>query len=229
MKILILSAFEPEIAPLQRSFATTGASIGNIKYSFCEYREHKLNFALTSIGTVFAASVMSVLCQALQPDLVIFIGTAGGIDKCLKIGDIVIVDRAIDIDLHGVHDAIIDTPFAESIINPHHNESMPREYMTSQSLVNKQENFHGLAVTSNYFPAPSFVFEKIKSFNPMMIDMESSAIAQVGWLLNVNTIIVRCISNILNDNGKDDDIATAGVNLCGEKLARWVIGHLHTI
>ena len=69
----------------------------------------------------------------------------------------------------------------------------------------------GTVVSSNSFPAPKELFDKIKDKNPDSIDMETSAFYQVAWLLKIPSLAVRGISNVLNQNGIDDKIHQSDV------------------
>lgn len=60
----------------------------------------------------------------------------------------------------------------------------------------------------------------IKSLNPLAIDMESSALYQLGWLFNVPVIAIRGISNLLDTDGADENIDKSDVPLAAQNAAK---------
>lgn len=61
---------------------------------------HKIIISIAGIGTCASAITTTILCETLEPDLIIFFGGAGGLHAEKKIGDLVLATQVIDVDLH---------------------------------------------------------------------------------------------------------------------------------
>lgn len=230
MKLLFLSAFPNELQSLKDLLNNANRRIGTIdqlSYEYQSYQAHEIYFSYTGIGTAATGLVLATLNQHLHPDLTIFIGTAGGISKQLHIGDIVIANEAIDIDIYNMHNEIKNTPFASALLNPHTQKEIPIAYQAGAILetVSKIKNFGNLNIfidrigTSNHFPTPTFMFDTIKQLHIAAIDMESSVFYQASWLLGMKTLVIRAISNLIDDKGEDPNLHESKISLCADNLA----------
>ncbi|GAB2225234.1 hypothetical protein Droror1_Dr00006025 [Drosera rotundifolia] len=140
-----------------------------------------------SVGTVSAALVTYASIQALQPDLIINAGTAGGFKaKGAAIGDVFLVsevafhDRRIPIpvfDLYGVG-------LREALSTPNLVKEVDLKVgrlSTGDSLVTTPHD--ELAITAN---------------DATLKDMEGAAVAYVADLLKVPAIFVKAITDIVD-------------------------------
>lgn len=216
-KTLILSALvEEQNYYFQHLKINRTEKIGFVTVSIVQTETTALYLALTGMGTTNAALVLGTLATAIDFDAIFFSGTCGGIAADLKIGDVVIVDDAFDADIFTVHDEVQGTPFEPALIHPHKQEMTPRFYpATLKNLINIEMNFpiyNGRAATSNHFPSPPAFFEIIKAQHAVIIDMETSVIYQYAWLTNTPCLVVRGVSNLLNEAGGDDHAADADVS-----------------
>lgn len=232
MKILFLSAFPPELQSLKNLLSNTQRQldkVGGLSYEYQTYKNHDIYFSYTGIGTAAAGLVLASLTQHLQPDLVVFIGTAGGVANHLKIGDLIIASEVVDIDIYNLHDAVKNTPFESSLINPHTQKPIPQvyagNYILKQAInISPSMNinlFIDRIGTTNYFPSPTFMFDTIKKLNITAIDMESAVFYQASWLLGINTLVIRAVSNLLDSKGDDPNIHESNVSLCADNLASY--------
>ncbi len=239
MRILILSAFPEEMSNFIKRFSNLETiQLNSVRVQYCQYYESQIYFAFTGMGTVCAGVLMGLMKQAIDPDIVIFMGTAGGIANHLKIGDVIIARIAVDVDIFYLHSRVKGTPFEQALLNPINQKSTPEVYSAGRILdlmhgLNLERDYYlGTVATSNYFPAPEAAFKIIKQLGVLSIDMESSAIYQAGWLLNMDTIVIRSISNMLDEHGTDDQIEAAPIDQCAENLAKCaitVLDHLLSI
>src|SRR3990167_3981740 len=191
MNILILSAFPEEQDYYKKTLHPQAAlKIGFIEVISCQTDSATIYLATTGMGTINAALVLATLAAHLKPDAVFFSGTAGAIDPQLNVGDVVVGQDALDADILSIHGAVVGTPFEGALINPNKQEKTPQIYSANEwllkfatlPLASRYCLFHGRIATSNYFPAPKELFEQIKANHSMVIDMESAAIYQFGWL-----------------------------------------------
>lgn len=237
MNILILSAF-PEEQDYYKKILNFNKSltIGFTKVLLCQSKHTNIYLATTGMGTINAALVTATLALHLNLYAIFFSGTAGAICPQLNIGDVVIGESAFDADILSVHDTVIGTPFEGALINPNNNKKTPRIFSANATLLkiaippkNFQHGvFYGKIATSNHFPAPISIFEQIKALNPMVIDMESAAIYQFGWLTKLPVLVIRCVSNKLNENGVDDNVNNSDIS-SSDNAAKLVISCIERI
>ncbi len=237
MNILILSAFPEEQDYYKKTLLSqTSFNIKFIEVISCHTASATIYLATTGMGTTNAALVLATLATHLTLDAVFFSGTAGAIDPKLNIGDVVVGQDAFDADILSIHDAVIGTPFESALINPNKKEKTPRVYsgnewlLTSATLplASRYSLFHGRIATSNHFPAPKELFDQIKEKNSMVIDMESAAIYQAGWLTQLPVLAVRAVSNKLDDQGGDDEVDRSDIK-SSDHAAKQVLHCIETI
>lgn len=236
MNILVLSAFPAEQDYYKKNLHPQVLSkIGLIEVITCQTASATIYLATTGMGTINAAIVLATLAVELKPDAVFFSGTAGAIDPELNIGDVVVGQDAFDADILSIHDTIIGTPFEKALIHPNKKEKTPQIYSGNAwllksailSLAPPYRLFHGRIATSNHFPAPKALFNQIKK-NALVIDMESAAIYQFGWLTQLPVLVVRAVSNKLDDLGVDKEVDSADIS-SSDHAAKLVLHCIETI
>lgn len=220
MNILILSAFPEEQDYYKKTLPPhTSLKIGFIEVILCQMDSATIYLATTGMGTINAALVLATLAAHVKPDAVFYSGTAGAIDTKLNRGDVVVGLNAFDADILSIHDAVIGTPFEGALINPNNKQKTPQIYSANEWLLksatlpqaSQYSLFHGSIATSNHFPAPKELFEQIKANNALVIDMESAAIYQFGWLTQLPVLVVRAVSNQLDEQGADDEVDSSDI------------------
>jgi adenosylhomocysteine nucleosidase len=184
-----------------------------------EYNNSKILVSYTGLGTTFAASLMTLVHHCFRPSYILLLGTAGGIDPKLKLRDVIIAEKAFEAEIQEAFTALKGTPFESCLTHPLNNKQLPKQYSADKELLQIASDidslhtiYKGSVISSNSFPAPKELFERIKSESPYSIDMETSAFYQIGWLLNARVLAIRGISNLLNSDGTDDN-----VHLCDVK------------
>jgi adenosylhomocysteine nucleosidase len=152
---------------------------------------------LSGIGKVSAAAMTSYVVLTYKPSLIINIGSAGGLDNSLKIGDIVVASMCayhdFDITSFG-HEMSYEKGWyvfkaQEDLLKKINTLDNPRIHM-------------GPMVCGDQFIHEVRLFEQMKSrFNNVLAtDMESTAVAHVATLHNVPWIIARSISDLVFDH-----------------------------
>lgn len=213
----ILSSLPEELVYITNKFKElyTQIEIDGVKFSIFDYKNNKILVSAVGIGTTFAASMLTLIHATFHPKIVIYCGVAGGIDPNLKICDVVIAEKAFEAEIQNIFQTIKNTPFETSLINPAKNLAFPASYLANQDLLTAIKEIiyppdvkicTGTVVTSNSFPAPKELFPNIKECNAIAIDMETSALYQVAWILNIPIIAIRGISNMLSRDGTDENI-----------------------
>lgn len=239
MRIVILSAFQEELTSITRLFPTlTPTMVSKCHCLTGRWRDNELILSLVGIGTNAAAITTTILCEKLEPDLIIFCGVAGGLKPDQRIGDIVLASKIIDTDLHQLPAFLQGTPYESALIDPHTSTPVAFEYSLHSSLQTLMDSFYfeglkpGFIASSNIFPAPKSVFPQIQALNCSAIEMESAGMYKAAALYQVPVITVRAISNLLDAMGNDLGTAPDALKICGEKLAACLVqllSHIKTL
>jgi uncharacterized protein len=216
----ILAAMPEELEFFTQQFSGLNhieITIESCSFHLYDYQNYKILIAATGIGTAFAASAFTFIHLYFNPTYFLITGTAGGIHPQLKLRDVVIVEKAFEAEMQDIFTLVKDTPFESCLTNPLNNQPFPQHYSASSELLSICNTLHfsdinlyqGTVTSSNAFPAPKELFEKIKRWHPYCIDMETSAFYQIAWLLNAKVLAIRGISNLLNSDGSDDKVHEA--------------------
>jgi adenosylhomocysteine nucleosidase len=157
---------------------------------------------LSGIGKVSAASMASYVILTYKPTLVINIGSAGGLDNSLKIGDIVVASMC------AYHDFDITSFGHEMSYEKGWYVFKAQDALLEKVNTLKLPQLHvGPMVCGDQFIHEISLFEQMKTrFKDVLAtDMESTAIAHVASLYNVPWIIARSISDLVFD--QDNHVA----------------------
>ncbi len=225
MKILILSAFHDEA----RSFIATlqdirEVTLGKRKCLQGRVGEHDVYVSFSGIGTTSAAATTTALCERLNPDCILLCGSAGGLTAGQKTGDLVIGESIVDIDLFTLPKALTGTPYEPCLTDPHLDKALDLEFAphplflevcagTTLESVSK-----GKIVTSNTFPAPPDAFKTILSLGCNAIEMESTGVLNAAKHYDIPVMVIRAISNSLDDDGKDLGTPATALSTCADRI-----------
>lgn len=176
MKIGIIVALETELHALQ------AAGVENV--------------VLAGIGKVNAACAATKLILEEHPDCIINSGVAGGIDKCLNVGDFVIGNQ------FAYHDVWCGEGNLRGQV-----QGLPQRFNADEALLKvartlKSEHFaiyEGLIATGDQFLTTLEEDAKVKALYPdaLACDMESASIAQVCHRFGVPFLALRAISDVV--------------------------------
>ncbi len=240
--IAIFTAISEELLyykELLAEFTVSNITINNFTFPVYQVNGFKVLLSETGLGTAFAASILTFVHQNFTPNYVFMSGTAGAINSKLNLCDVIIAENAFEAEIQNVFPSVLGTPFESCLIHPLKNKKFPANYPASNKLLNIAKNnkekgediYFGDVVTSNNFPAPTHLFEDIKSLNPLSIDMETSSFYQTAWLFGIEALAIRSISNILNIDGTDDHIDksdVAGSSKAAAVATMKIVGELIT-
>jgi adenosylhomocysteine nucleosidase len=157
---------------------------------------------LSGIGKVSAAAMASYVILKFQPSLIINIGSAGGLDNSLKIGDIVVASMC------AYHDFDI-TSFGHEMSY----EKGWYVFKANSTYLDKIKNLGlpqlhvGPMVCGDQFIHEEVLFRKMQDrfIGVLATDMESTAIAHVASTYNIPWVIARSISDLVFD--QDNHVA----------------------
>jgi adenosylhomocysteine nucleosidase len=198
-KIGILGAMDEEVALLK-------ASLNDLKetqWKHLTFFEGMLNgmevvLVKCGIGKVAAGIATAVLIEQYAPDAVVNTGSAGGFDKNLDIGDLVIASHVIhhDVDL---------THFGYKLGQC---AGMPEDYRCDETLmaaasnaangITSLQSTTGLICTGDAFIGSDDAVAALRTNFPDMkaVEMEGAAIGQTCHLLGTPFLVIRSLSDI---------------------------------
>lgn len=195
----IIGAMEEEVLTLKdkmdirevRSIASLDFFIGEIKRQRCVV-------VRGGIGKVNSAVCAQILIDVFHVDAIINTGVAGALHKDLEIGDVVISREAIqhDVDAREFGYELGEIPRMDTSAfkSDEHLIDIARR---SCDVLSSTTNIYVERIVSGdqFVASTEKKHEIIKNFNPYCTEMEGAAIAQVGYLNKVPTLIIRSISD----------------------------------
>jgi len=233
----ILSAMPEELEFYSDYFSSAKSwtkKVNHLEFKVYQYENSRILLGCTGLGTAFASSIITLIHSHFHPEYLFLSGTAGGIHPDLRLCDVVIAENAFEAEIQGIFPAVKNTPFEGCLIHPLKKQPFPDIYSADPELIQTALSLHsgikcGNVVTSNTFPAPQELFDRIKDRNPWSIDMETSALYQTAWLLGIKALAVRGISNLLNSDGSDDNVDKSDIKGSSEAAAKVVIHLLESL
>lgn len=194
MKLGIITAMSSEQKQLANQLSErTECKIGPFSYIEGKINNNSVVLMQCGIGKVNAAAGTVEMIRNFKPDCVISTGVAGGIDKCLKVMDVVVSSNIV------YHDVWCGEGNAYGQI-----QGLPLFFEGNKTLleaalsVDTGTPIHGgLICTGDKFITDRSELDEIKSNFPegLAVDMESASIAQVCHLYDIPFISFRIISD----------------------------------
>ncbi len=158
---------------------------------------------LCGVGKVSSAACTQALILKYHPDLILNVGVAGGIDKNISIGDIVIADFVVQHDFDA-------SPFPgrkKGEISDLNLIKIPcSKWITDKLLVCSQKitdvNLHtGTILTGDQFiNSKEKLYELKNEFGGKACEMEAGSIGHVCYLNKTDFGIIRSISDNADEN-----------------------------
>jgi len=219
MIIGIIGAMQQEIKLLTESMKIKETkTIGMREYYIGELFEKEVVLVFSKCGKVAAASTVTTLIEIFKVNLVIFTGVAGGADKALNIGDIIIADKLVQHDmdasaLPGFRRFEIPLLGIDTFMASDKMVSLAR--ISAQQYISKymKDDVSQCDLAEFNISTPNVVVgtvasgdqfvadgKKVNSLaneinNLKCIEMEGAAVAQVCYEHNVDYIVFRVISD----------------------------------
>lgn len=192
-KIAVITAMQSEFDAVKSIYNFSGDS----QFAKANVYDKEIILMKAGMGKVNGALAAYKACQ-MGVDLVINTGLAGGIDKSLEQGDVILADKVCYHDVYcGEGNAIGQV------------QDLPLDFISPQAIVQKilQAAPHfkcGLTVTGDQFLTDANRLQEIKKQFPkaLAVDMESAAMAQTCYLNNVQFLSLRIISDVVGKAGQ---------------------------
>lgn len=216
--IAVVGAMEQEIELLRESMPNVKhVSFGKFSAYEGELAGKRMVLVLSGIGKVNAAVSTSWVIHQFAPDCIINTGSAGGLGKGLKVGDVVIGETVAhhDVDVTAFGYVWGQVP------------QLPAAFASDENLIRQAEKaaqvFEGAAVTQGLivsgdrFVHSSEGVAEIRSHFPEVkaVEMEAAAIAQTCHQLEVPFVIIRAVSDSADEKADisfEEFLKTAAVS-----------------
>jgi len=203
MTIGIIGAMDEETQEISKYMTLqNNIYIGSIHFMAGSIEGVETVIVQSGIGKVNSSIACAILIEKYNPDLIINIGSAGGIGKEKNIGDIVISNR---VRYHDVDATVIGCTRGQIPLHPEY-------YEADKNLVNITETAVESAGLGRYFTGEilsgdTFVSSEkltktlIKDYpDTIAVEMEAGGLAQCCHILNKPFIIIRALSDIAGNN-----------------------------
>lgn len=171
------------------------------------------------VGKVNAARVCQIISDNFELDLIINVGSAGGLNENLNIGDIVLGERLVQ------HDFDVTAFGREKGFIPETGKLFESDTNLLEKCKNikidNQKIIFGTIASGDVFLTDTILKEKIKQdFDASCVEMEGAAIAQVCTLNNIPFLVIRSISDI--PNGKNEIDFNEYLKLASKNCANFI-------
>lgn len=204
--IAIIGAMDEEIQSLKPQFENMQTlEVAGFNFFYGHINGKSVVLLQSGIGKVNAAIGTTILLETFKPKYVINTGSAGGFDKDLSVGDIVISDEVCyhDVDVTAFNYVMGQVP------------QMPARFKADENLIKVAQSLEtlkdvktvtGLIATGDIFMNNPVKVEETRQHFPTMqaCEMEAAAIAQTCHRYNTPFIIFRSLSDIA---GKESNIS----------------------
>ncbi|MGO2233932.1 5'-methylthioadenosine/S-adenosylhomocysteine nucleosidase [Marinomonas sp. UCMA 3892] len=152
----------------------------------------------SGIGKVNAAVSTTLLLSQFEPEYVINIGSAGGFDPELQVGDVVISDQVVhhDVDVTGFGYLMGQVPNMPATYAA--DETLVAEAKAALQKVTQVQAKVGLIGTGDSFMNDPVRVEAVRALFPELVavEMEAAAVAQVCFKFGTPFVVVRSLSDI---------------------------------
>lgn len=200
MKAGIIGAMEPEVAKLKAQLQNAN-SIEHAGFTFYEGQLNGNDVVIvqSGIGKVAASVATVLMIQLFKPDYIVNTGSAGGFEKSLKVGDIVISSevRYHDVDVTAFGYEVGQIPGNPAAYLPHPVLVEAAELAVTHLSADIKAITAQITTGDTFMTAEADIAKAQQNFPQMAaVEMEGAAIAHTCHLLHVPFVIIRSLSDI---------------------------------
>lgn len=215
MKIGIIAAMEQEIRLLKEKLKNKRETIvANQTFYEGEIGSSSVVMVQSGIGKVNAAIATTLLITLFEASTVINTGSAGGIGKNLKVGDLVL---STDLSYNDADARAFGYAYGQIPQMPERYEADKEtvSLLKKSALESGWDVRHGLIVTGDSFISDKNTISEIQSHfsDALVTEMEGTAVAQTCFQFKVPFVVVRAVSDVADEKASisfNDFIETAG-------------------
>ncbi len=195
----LIGAMDEEVAVIKAWMTDVREqSIAGCDFFVGQFEGKDVVLLKSGIGKVNAAVSTTLLLSEFTPEYVINIGSAGGFDPDLQVGDVVISDQVVhhDVDVTAFGYAMGQVP------------NMPATFSADPQLVEQAKHALlsvtqvqakvGLIGTGDSFMNDPVRVDAVRTIYPdlVAVEMEAAAVAQVCFKFGTPFVVVRSLSDI---------------------------------
>ncbi len=216
-KIGIISAMDEELVLIEQTMKVEHVdTIAQRVFTSGKIKGRSCLCVKAGFGKVNAALTAEILILQYKVDAIIFSGVAGGINPQLGVGDVVISKKvahhdfgSITTDQFIVFDTIgfaADSFLVQLALKAATEAKLdPLPIKISKEAGHLPQIVVGTIATGDQFISSEEKRQWIeKTFNADCVEMEGAAVAQVCAINKVPFVIVRCLSDLANENANLD-------------------------
>lgn len=222
MKIAIIGAMEEEIVGVRNNMSdvTEKEVFGDLFY-LGKIGKHDIILTRSHVGLAAAASQLTSIVLTFNVDYFINLGVCGGFVKKNKPLDLIVARRCAYYDA----DATYFGSYEYGQI-----PGCPKYFECDDSLARGLEYERGDIVSGDKFVATRDQIDKqlsrINYLDPRCIDMESAAFSHVAYKYHKPIMIVRTISDIVDDENREEGQYDNMLEAACEKSCKFVLAIL---
>ena len=200
-KVGIIFAMEEELLAL-KEYLELEKEYNIFNLTFYEGKINGIDCVLveSGVGKVNAARTTQILIDNIKVDYIFNIGVAGGVDKSLKVGDIVIGDRLVQHDFDTTafgHEKGMVPSVGKYVFSDEYLLQVSSKVFEEEKI----SHLKGVIASGDIFCTETWMSEKInKKFNALCVEMEGASVAQVCYLSHVPFLVIRSISDVPNND-----------------------------
>lgn len=199
MNIGIIGAMPSELADIRETLGKAEIEKkSGFEYHTNEYCGKKIISACSGVGKVNSSLCAQNMITEYKLDCLINAGIAGGMDRKIKICDIVISD---DVVYHDLLERLLENypPYNSHFKSDKHLIEAAEKACRNFNI----DSFTGRIVSGEIFVSDNAVKQQIKdNLDPYAVDMESASIGHCAFLNETPFVAVRCISDNADDEGE---------------------------
>jgi adenosylhomocysteine nucleosidase len=202
----VIGAMENEVRLLRSLMKyVQSKTVTPFEFIYGELEGREIVLLQCGIGKVNAAVGSALLIREYAPELVINTGSAGGIDKNLSFGDVVISTGLVyhDVDLTGFKYEPGQLPGYPPVFPVKEDlvlraERAVASLKAEKLLPEKFNSVRGIIGSGDIFMCEPEKIEAMKKRFPQIraVEMEGAAIAHTCFMFNIPALIIRSLSDI---------------------------------
>lgn len=198
----IICAMDEEIKELKNALENEEQiAVGKVTFYKGQINHKSVILVKSGIGKVEAGITAALLLTNFKVDVLIHSGSAAGIGKDLKVGDIVISTETAyhDVDCTADGEVYGQLPGQPARFKA---SKMWGQKIGEASKENDMNVHYGLIVTGDQFIAGKAMINKILQHFPDALagEMEGAAVGQVAHQFDVPYVVVRAMSDVGDEN-----------------------------
>lgn len=220
LMIGIIGAMMEEIKKLEEHVKEQKIHVLNEHMSFTSgnLEGKPVVFARAGIGKTFASSVATIMLVHFKCTHILFTGVAGGLTNELEIGDIVIAKDLVDYDMNCKNFInyfepeykykLGEIPFTKPLVYLLPCDESLIKFALQSSISKETKMYIGRIATGSEFLTQKRKKE-LKDIwnelqNPLGVEMEGSAVAQICFAFKIPFLAIRAISDKLDGDANKE-------------------------